>query len=48
METVKAAGAPVSEYKLKSRLAWLLIPPIKLENELGKNMGIKRTLEAHE
>ena len=49
METVKATGAPVREYKLKSPLAWLLIPsPIKLENELRKSMGIKRTLEAHE
>jgi len=48
METVKAAGAPVREYKLKSRLAWLLILPIKLENELGKNVGTKRTLEARE
>ena len=49
METVKATGAPISEYKLNSPLAWLLIPsPIKLENGLQKSMGIKRTLEAHE
>jgi len=49
METVKATRAPISEYKLNSPLAWLLVPPpIKLENELRKSMGIKRTLEAQE
>ena len=49
MEAVKATRAPISEYKLNSPLAWLLVtPPIKLENELRKSMGIKRTLEAHE
>jgi hypothetical protein len=37
METVKAARAAISEYKLNSPLAWLLVPPpIKLENELRK------------
>jgi hypothetical protein len=37
METVKATRAPISEYKLNSPLAWLLVPPpIKLENELRK------------
>ena len=49
MEAVKATRAPISEYKLNSPLAWLLVPPpIKLENELRKSMGIKRTLEAQE